>query len=491
MLRPAPHRVSLPAFRRASPLPWIAGIAGALWLIFPFGYPNYDTAYSLLLGDELAHGASPDYGPTVFRPTPHPLAQVWGIVVSPLGAQGASDVTTVLAYLALGAATYLVYRVGSLWFDGPIGFLAAAIFVTREPVLSRGLRAYIDLPYIALLLGALAIETRRPRAGWPVLALLSVAGVLRPEAWLFSAAYLGYMALESDPQGGRFALRRRRALDRRDLAGLAILAAAAPVAWAAFDWITVGDPFYAYTETQATAPTQTGLAGLVHVAPRRLGEVMQIPGLVGAAAGIGLALVLMRRRALIGVVAAVLGGAAFAILAVAGLPIQVRYAMPTATILCIFCAFALLGWRLLAADHPWRRGWQVIAVAVAVVFVVQAPRQHDRLSTARTLLDHQSAVEADLRHIADSGAFEDRCRPLTVPVLAAIPRVAGWLDIRPSEIVYASGRRPPRHGYYLDPSNEVPGYSSGASVPPRFQRVARNESWVLYARCGRRAANTS
>jgi len=38
-----------------------------------------------------------------------------------------------------------------------------------------------------LVLAALAIETRRRRAGWPVIALLDLAGLLRPEAWLFAA----------------------------------------------------------------------------------------------------------------------------------------------------------------------------------------------------------------------------------------------------------------------------------------------------------------
>ena len=105
--------------RRASPYLCAAGVAGALWLIFPFGFPNYDTAYSLVFGNELVHGISPDYGVTL-PPTPHPLAQIWGMFVAPLGSSGASAATTALAYLALGAVAYLVYRLGSVWFDRPI-----------------------------------------------------------------------------------------------------------------------------------------------------------------------------------------------------------------------------------------------------------------------------------------------------------------------------------------------------------------------------------
>ena len=137
---------------------------------------------------------SPDYG-AALPPTPHPLADLFGLVTTPLG-DGAIDLTMVVAYVSLGLVGYLVYRLGSLWFDRPIGAVAALIVLTRAPYLSNGLRAYVDLPYIALFLGALVIETKRPRAGWPVLALLAWPGLLRPEAWLFSFAYLAYLVLD-------------------------------------------------------------------------------------------------------------------------------------------------------------------------------------------------------------------------------------------------------------------------------------------------------
>ncbi len=54
-------------------------------------------------------------------------------------------------------------------------------------MLDFGARAYVDIPFLVLVLAALLVETRRPRAGGPVLGLLALAGLLRPEAWLFSA----------------------------------------------------------------------------------------------------------------------------------------------------------------------------------------------------------------------------------------------------------------------------------------------------------------
>jgi hypothetical protein len=476
-----------PVLRRVQPVLWIAAVAGLLWLIFPFGFPNYDTVYPLIWGDQLAHGISPDYGAPL-PPTPHPLADLWGVIVAPLGAAGASDATTVIAYLALGAIAYLVYRLGSLWFDRPIGVVAALIVLTRPPILNNGLRAYVDVPYLALALAALVVETRRPRAGWPVLALLAVAGLLRPEAWLFSAAYLAYMALEPDPERGRLALRRTAQLNGRRLVGLAALAASAPIGWAAFDLITTGEPLYSFTVTRDTVDTlerETGPVDLIRYGPHALGEVMQRPGLIGAAAGMVLGLAFMRRRAQIGVAAAVLAGAAFAVLACAGLAIIPRYMMLASAVLCVFYAAALLGWRLLPQDHPWRGRWQLIAAAVVVVSVFQASQLYDFISTMRSDLDERSAIESDLHDLADSGAFERSCLPISVPNHRAIPGLALWLDVRPSAIVSSTEQRQPSHGYFLDPANEeVASHYQTAQVPRRFRRVARNESWLLYARCG-------
>jgi hypothetical protein len=481
--------------RKLRPLAPIAAVAGLLWLIFPFGFPNYDTVYALVWGDELAHGTSPDYRVPV-PPTPHPLADLWGVLLTPFGAVTASDATTVVAYLTLGAIAYLVYRLGELWFDRLIGVTAALIVLTRAPFLSNGLRAYVDLPYIALVLAALVVETKRPRAGWPVLALLSVAGLLRPEAWLFSAAYLAYMLLEPDPLGNRLALRRRAGIEPSRMAGLVLLAASGPLAWAIFDWITAGDPTYSFTGTRDTVETlqrQTGPVDLILYGPRRLGEVMQLPGLIGAAAGMVLGYAFMRRRSLPGIVAAVLAGLAFAILACAGLAIIPRYTMLASAVLSVFCAVALLGWRLLPLGHDWRRRWQMIGAVVLAVFVIQSVQQFDYIKTVHNDLDDQSAIESDLHELADSGAFHRSCVPISVPNHRAVPRLAAWLDLKPSEIVSSSEQRQPQHGYFLDPANQDVVHHFvldpndprrlTTKVPSGFHPVARNQSWLLYARC--------
>jgi hypothetical protein len=500
-----------------TPLAWIAAVAAILLLLFPFGFPNYDTIYSLLWGTELADGLSPDRS-AALPPTPHPLAELFGLVTTPFG-DGAIDLTMVVAYVSLGLVGYLVYRLGSLWFDRPIGAVAALIVLTRAPYLSNGLRAYIDLPYIALVLAALVLETKRPRSGWPVLALLALAGLLRPEAWLFSIAYLAYLTLDLE----RF--RRRRwseegmvmPLRRADtqnaglirpafvrLRGIAIpasptlvvLAFAAPIVWALFDWITAGSPTYSFTGTRETVETlerQTGPVDLILYGPRRLGEVLQWPGMVGAFGGVLLGVAFLRRRSTIGVAAAVLALGGFAVLACAGLAIIPRYTMLAAAVLAIFASLALLGWRLLEDGHHWRRAWQAFAALVVLMFVLWGPNQYDLLSRVDTDLTNQSEIESDLNDLAGSGAFEPLCLPISAPNHRAVPRLAFDLDVRPSHIVSSSQQRQPERGYFLHPASPFVVHNFvldpndptrlETDIPPGFRQLTRNDSWILYRRC--------
>jgi len=471
-----------------TPAAWVAAVSAALLLIFPTGFPNYDTIYALVWGRELAHGMSPDQSGAL-PPTPHPLTELQGLVTTPLG-DGAVTVTMVIAYVALALTAYFVYRLGAIWFDRPIGAVAAAIVLTRAPFLSNGIRAYIDIPYIALCLGALLVESRRPRAGWPVLALLVPAGLLRPEAWLFSAAYWLYLAI--DPR----TMRPRGERAPRQLAALAALAAAGPLGWAAFDWITASNPTYSFTGTQETVDElgrQTGPVDLVLYGPRRLGEVLQWPGMVGAFGGIALGLAFLRRRSVLGVVATALALLAFALLAASGLAIIARYTMLAGAILAVFVGVALLGWRLLEPGHRWRRAWQAFAALVALMFVFWIPNQYDLLRDVDRDLGDQARIEEDLGELAESGAFEPVCGPISVPNHRAVPRLAFDLDLHPRQIVSSSEQRQPHRGYFLDPANDFVVHHFvldpndparlATPVPHGFHETARNDSWVLYRRC--------
>ena len=109
-------------------------------------------------------------------------------------------------------------------------------------------------------------------------------------------------------------------------------------------------------------------------------------------------------------------------------------------------------------------------------------------------LADQGQIERDLSDLADSGAFaKPLCGPIAVPNHRAIPRLAFNLDVKPTEIVSASEEGVPRRGYFLKPAspfvihnfildpNDPTRFT--LAVPQRFERVASNDSWVLYKRC--------
>jgi hypothetical protein len=518
-------RAVSPSLRKwLTPAAWVAAVTAVLLIVFPVGFPNYDTIYALVWGRELAHGISPDYG-AALPPTPHPLTDLIGLVTSPFG-EAPITVIMVLAYVSLGLIAYFVYRLGTVWFDKWVGAVAAVIVLTRAPFLSNGLRAYVDLPYIALCLGALYIEARKPRAGWPVLALLVPAGLLRPEAWGFAIAYWLWLAFdlrraETSTLTGRkpdteasfrsintvfgweFGWRGERGT--RELAWLGLLALGGLILWVLFDAVTTGNPLYSLTGTQETVESlkrQTGPVDLVIYGPRRLGEVMQWPGMVGGFGGLLLGVFLLRRRSALGFVAVVLALLAFAFLAAAGLAIIARYTMLAGAILSIFFALALLGWRFLDRGNPWRLRWQVFAGIVTLMVLVWLPNQWNLDKQVHTDLTNQGQIENDLSDLVDEGAFSPECGPIAVPNHRAVPRLAFGLDVKPTDIVSASEavsgeekEKLEEAGYYVEPASSFVIHNyildpndktdfEDVHPPAGFRKVAGNESWLIYSRCG-------
>src|SRR6185437_15976384 len=267
-------------------------------------------------------GETPAYEVAI-APTPHPLVEVLGVVLSPLSPRAIEDVAVALGFLALAGCAWLVYRLGELWFGRAAGIVAALILLTRVPILSYGVRAYIDIPYLLLVLAAVLVEARRRAreqapAGASVLALLALYGL--------------YLLLEARRSPGVDA----RARSPRALAGLALLAAAAPLVWILSDLAITGDPLWSLTNTRHTAHALqrvTGIANVPEYVPRRIGEILRAPVLVGAALGGVLALLWLRRRALTAATVGVLAVLVFVAVAAAGLPINTRYAFLAAAVL--------------------------------------------------------------------------------------------------------------------------------------------------------------
>jgi hypothetical protein len=471
-------------------------LAGAALLraIAGVGFVNYDTLYALAWGGQLSRGQTPAYEVAI-APTPHPLLELLGLVLSPLSAGSIRDVTVALAFVSLSACGWVIYRLGSAWFSRAAGALAALIFLTRVPVLSYGVRAYVDVPYVLFVLAALLVEsTARVRdhrqGGWPVLALLALAGLLRPEAWAFSALYWLYLA----------GLCPRRLLPaeghraRGELAWPALLAASAPALWIGSDLLVTGHPLWSLTNTRHTASALERVKGISNVpeyVPRRIGEILRPPVLAGAALGGVLSLLWLRGRAATGALAGVLAVAVFAAFAALGLPINTRYAFLTAAILCVFCGAGAFGWMQLPREHPGRRWWLGAAAVLALALVAYSPAQYRSAHRELDKLARQQHIEGDLLALVRERAISLRCGPVGVPNHAPIPLLALYLEASPADIVSAQVGHISR-GVYVDPAStqvedeyvlDPRDPHVVVSVPPGFSATRANRSWLIFARC--------
>jgi Dolichyl-phosphate-mannose-protein mannosyltransferase len=460
----------------------VAAGAALLRLIPGVGFANYDTLYALAWGGQLSRGQLPSYDLPV-APTPHPLLELLGVVLVPLGPHAAEDILVAIGFIALSGCGWLVYKLGAEWFGRAAGALAALLLLTRVPFISYGARAYVDIPFLALVLLALLVESRRRRAGVPVLALLALAGLLRPEAWAFSAVYLLYLL--RGPAAPR---------SRAELVRLVALAASAPVLWLLSDLAVTGDPLWSLTNTRHTARTLgrvTGIANVPQYIPRRIGEILRPPVLAGAALGGVLSLLWLRARALLGALTGLLAVVVFAVLAAAGLSINTRYAFPAAALLCVFCGAGVFGWLRLARGVPARRWWMAGGAAVLVALAAYTPAQYRAADREVDKLALQQRIQNDLTALVDERAVTVRCGPVGVPNHAPVPLLALYLKTSPARIANAQVGSIST-GQYLDPATRAveQGYVLDrhdprvpVSVPRGFVLVRANRSWRLFQRC--------
>ncbi len=468
-----------------------------LRLIAGVGFVNYDTLYALAWGGQLARGQTPAYGVPI-APTPHPLLELLGLLLAPLGPSAVAHIAVALGFLALSACAWVIYRLGADWFGRAAGALAALLFITRTPVLSYGVRAYVDLPYLLLVLCALLVESRhrtrqRAPAGAPVLVLLSLAGLLRPEAWAFTGLYWLYL-MGWVPRFVRSGIDAQPPRERGEIARLTLLAASAPLIWVLSDLAVTGQPLWSLTHTQNTASTLDRVTGIVNVPeyiPRRIGVTLRPPVLLAAALGGVLSLLWLRRRALPGAIAGVVAVLVFAAFASLGLPINTRYAFLAAAILCIFAGAGVFGWTLLARGDPRRPWWMAAGALLLLALLAFVPSDYHSAHRELDKLARQQSIEGELLALVNDHAINLRCGPVGVPNHAPVPLLALYLKTSPANVVsLQSGHI--AAGVYVDPASaeveedyvlDLHDPHEAVSVPPGFVASGADHSWLIFKRC--------
>jgi hypothetical protein len=471
-------------------LPWARLGLGALvlgglfvFVVYPT-YPIYDSYYSLLWGRELLHGVTPSFD--AYRaPTEHPLAVAFGFVLAILGdpADRVMLGACVASFVALAAG---MYRLGRVAFTPLVGVIAAALVCTRFDFAFLAARGYIDIPYLAAVVWAAVLEAERPRRGLPVLALLTAAALMRPEAWLLIGLYWLWLAPTAT---------------WRQRLGYFVLTAAGPVIWVALDYAVTGKPLFSLQHTSGLADElgrASGLGSVPHATWAFLVQLDKLPVLLAAMAGLALALWFTPRRLVKPpLLLLVIGLGTFALVGLAGLSIINRYLLVPALMVMLFAGVGLGGWTMLRPDTGVRRAWAGVAVAL-VVFGVGFTALRVSLTTIQTELRFRGDAHVALDQILHDPRVQAglRCGPLSTPNHKLVPDARWLLNAGEDRVLARSDRSTAprrRYGVALVVTGREALFRQAFvqrgdtldNLPPAGfdERVAVSEYYSAYVRC--------
>lgn len=458
-------------------------VALAARLVLGRSSHNYDAAWGLLWGrDLLHHGTLPGEGGA----TPRPLATLVSGMATLLGERAAQELLLLSGFLALGALVWVTYRLGEVTLTRWAGVFGAVLVALSPVFVPLAIVAFQDVPFAALVLGAAVLEARRPRRGLAVLALLAVAGLVRPQAWILAGAYWLWLF---------------PALDRRGRMVTLAAALAAPVAWMLADLAVSGSPLYSFTGTRAGAQLAGRQTGLGNVPGRALDNLrgmfptpVVLAGVLGPA--VALAVPSVRRRARVVLALAVLGGLWFILLGLAELPLNGRYMLVAGAVVALLAGWLATGWIDWRPGRGRRAAWAVAGTLLTVATLAAIPANVGLLLDTRARLDERAAAVADLQSLARrpiARAVATRCHTVVVPNPRPLPYLAYALDHPPGAFVY-EGADPRGRGLFLVPTsqqadlrllrNDDPTSPLTVARPPGARLVAANGSWALLAnRC--------
>lgn len=462
----------------------IVGTPVVLWLVYGPPYLNYDASYSLVWAQDIAKGLTPDYTGFI-APTPHPLQTFVSFLALPFG----SAAEPLLAWgvmLCFGVIVWLVYLLGRDLINPWVGVLAAIIVFTRPAFDRNALATYQDIPFVMFVIWALLVEVRRPKCGWPVLTLLALAGLLRPEAWVLAGLYWLYLL------PGR---------SWKDRAWLALLAAAGPVLWAVSDWAVTGDLLHSLHGTSDLAalldrPREPEEAPIWTL--RFFGFTLREPLIIGVPIGCAFLWLCMRRqfKILFGVAALMTG--IFILTTLFGLPLIARYVLTPTVLLAVIYAAGVFGWRSLDADHPRRQMWKWIGVASLALSIVWIPWHLKLVDETHEKIENYETISTALRQFADDPEvvrFYEACGRISTTDHRPVPAFRYELEGPPNSVQSDN----PLSGF---PLAELALYPASEDVADRFysqmpdlaaptdadgeeyEVVASNWAWKLYASPG-------
>jgi hypothetical protein len=436
---------------------------------------NYDTAYALMWGRQILSDGVPDYT-ALGSPTPHPLLAALAAPAA-LAGEHVYVLLSLLGCLSWGVLVYATYRLCEAAGSAAAGWLAGAILASSGLFLGLAATAAKDVPYVALIVIAAALEVRTPRRGVPVLVLLALAGLIRPEAWLLSGLYWLYV---------------RRGLSAAHSLGALAIAAAAPSVWASTDLLVTGHPAFSFNFTRDAGEAlsrPTGARGIADALTQELPDLVTWPVVVGSGMAAVTALRTRKRAWLVPAAIGLAATGAIAAQGLTGLPLTARLLLLLAAALVVLFALAAVAWFR-------TRRWLVVLLGLG--FLASLPGQLDRLADLRADLVASGRVYEDLREVMYSSAGESLrgCAmttlfPFAVDGATQVPYLAyavyrGKVDrirIRREGVPAEGGLVLLRSGTDLaSRGSAADAIGGGNSTPAGFDQLVANESWAAFAR---------
>ncbi len=394
-------------------------------------YPNYDSYFHLNWGRELLDGHAPNLE-AYAAPTQHPLFILVAAGLDLVFGGAADRALVVLCVLSLVVLVAAVFRVGLACFGiGPA--IGGALFTGSSfAFLLYAARGYVDVPFLALVLVAAALEAERPGRGRAVGGVLAVAGLLRPEAWILA----GLVWLWHGPACRLLGREEGKGLGPLRL-DLLLLATVAPVLWAVSDLALTGDPLFSLHATSTLAEELGRERGIANV-PRNfvsfLADTARPPVFAAALLGAGLAYRSRERLHALHVPLALFaaGTVTFVGTGAGGLSILPRYLTVPAVALCLLAGYAIFGYTELERG-PRRARWERgagAAVLLGAVFLVLKAGSFAALARELRFIERT--------HLAVVATAQDprvrQCPPLTLPNYRLIPDLRFELDAAEADV---------------------------------------------------------
>jgi len=468
----------------------LAATAVALWVAYPVA-PTFDSAWALVWGHQILAGHLPSFA--AYRaPTEHPLWVVFGTLCAALGGAGARAMTLVCV-LSLLAVVVGLYRLGKAAFGVLAAALACVLLLSRFHFAFYAEFAFLDVPYIGLLVWAAVFEAERPRRGGVVWVLLVLAGLLRPDAWLYLLCYAVWMGREAS-WGRRARL-------------LAIVALPALI-WALLDLVVTGDPTFSFTFTTGHAEELARSKPPLQIPAAVLAGLLDLakpPVLIAAFAGVALAVRRLTPRRYGAPLALVLGGVgSFVITSLAGFAVVNRYLALAAVALICFAGY-LAAELLRVLTRRVRASRALVLATVAVLAGAGAwTAVHLHPAGAVSELQLRLDVESEVRTLLRTPAVlaGRRCGPISVPNHKLMPLI--MLDLGTGSVAHVLARSDSetagarergvafvmRGGKHVLYDNEYGPFGNDSHDPhsindaPRgFELVASARYLAVYARC--------